>query len=182
MLSDQLSLYLTLLGPPVCEEVVDWDRQVLRMRSYITHRPPPAEFVTSVRAVVLQRDQVLAVRNPREVHILPGGRMAAGERLEQTAVRTIRVETGWTVGNFRQIGVRSFHHLSPKPARYPYPFPDFLQLIYVADAVSYNEADKDPSGWEMSAEFVPFTSSTVSTLRISDRHFLMAARRSLVVV
>lgn len=182
MLSDQLSLYLTLLGGPVCEEVVDWDRQVLRMRSYLSQRPPPAEFVTSVRAVVLQGAQVLAVRNPREVHILPGGRIAAGERFEQAAVRAIREETGWTVEHFRPLGVRSFHHLSPKPARYPYPFPEFVQLIYVADAVSYNETDKDPNSWESKAEFVPFTSSTVRTLRISDRHFLMTARRSLAVV
>jgi ADP-ribose pyrophosphatase YjhB (NUDIX family) len=181
MLSDQLSLYLTLLGAPVCEEVVDWDRQVQRMRTYLSHRPPPADFVTSVRAVVLQGEQVLAVRNPREVHILPGGRIAAGERFEQAAVRAIREETGWTVGHFRQIGVRSFHHLSPKPARYPYPFPDFLQLIYVADALHYNEADKDPNSWESNAELVSFTSSTVRTLRISDRHFLMTARRSLTI-
>jgi hypothetical protein len=31
-------------------------------------------------------------------------------------------------------GLTPLHHLAPKPDDYPYPYPDFLQLVYVATA------------------------------------------------
>jgi ADP-ribose pyrophosphatase YjhB (NUDIX family) len=57
---------------------------------------------------------VLVVRDPHEIHILPGGRRAHGETFEQTAVREVREETGWNVGDLHLLGVKHFHHLSPK--------------------------------------------------------------------
>jgi ADP-ribose pyrophosphatase YjhB (NUDIX family) len=181
MLRDQLSLYLAFLGAPVCEEVVTWGQQVLRVRNYLTEREPPAEYVTSVRCVVIRGDEVLVVRDPDEVHILPGGRVAPGETFQQTAVRELQEATGWTVGKLRQVGIKHFHHLSPKPARYPYPYADFLQLVYLADPLYHDPALKEANGWELGAEFAHFSSATVSTLRLSHRHFLMAARRQLAL-
>jgi 8-oxo-dGTP pyrophosphatase MutT (NUDIX family) len=179
VLRDHLSLYLASLGAPVCEEYVTWGRQVLRVQSYVGDAQPPVEYVTSVRCVVLHGDQVLVVRDPDELHILPGGRREREEHFEQTAIREVAEETGWLVGALRLVGVKHFYHLSPKPARHPYPFPVFLQLVYTGSPLRYDAAVREANGWELSAEFVAVTSATISTLRMSDRHFLSAARRLL---
>lgn len=176
-MQDQLSFYLTFLGPAVSDEHVTWGRQVLRVRSYLTQAPPPVEFVTSVRCVVMHDDTVLVVHDPDEIHIIPGGRRNPGETLVQTALREVREETGWTVTGLRQLGVKHFQHLSPKAANHAYPFPNFLQLIYLAEALCYDAAAIEDDGYELSAEFHPVTSTTIRTLRMSDRHFLAAARR-----
>jgi 8-oxo-dGTP pyrophosphatase MutT (NUDIX family) len=182
MLRDHLSLYLASLGAPVCEEYVTWGRQVLRVQSYVGDADPPVEYVTSVRCIVLRGDQVLVVRDPEELHIIPGGRRERDESFEQTAMREVSEETGWLVGNLRLVGVKHFYHLSPKPARHPYPFPVFLQLIYTGEPLRYDAAARESNGWELGAEFVAITSSTISTLRMSDRHFLTAARRLTTTV
>lgn len=179
MQCDRLSLYLASLGAPVCQESATWGGQVLRVQSHIGSGDPPAEFVTSVRSVVLRGDQVLLVRDPDELHIIPGGRRAPGETFEQTAIREVGEETGWLVDDLRLLGVKYFQHLSPKPPRYPHPYPVFLQLIYVGRAQRYCAALKEGDGWELGAEFVPVTGATISTLRLSERHFLAAARRAM---
>lgn len=182
MLRDDLSLYLASLGAPVCEEYVTWGRQVLRVQSYLGDGDPPADYVTSVRCVVLRGEQVLVVRDPEELHIIPGGRRERDEAFEQTAIREVSEETGWLVGNLRLIGVKHFYHLSPKPSRYPYPFPVFLQLVYTGQALRYDAGAREEKGWEIGAEFVAITSPTISTLRLSDRHFLTAARRLMTTL
>lgn len=179
MLRDQLSLYLASLGAPVCEEFVTWGRQVLRVQSYLGEGDPPAEYVTSVRCVVLRGDQVLVVRDPEELHIIPGGRRERDETFEQTAIREVLEETGWQVGALRLVGVKHFYHLSPKPLRYPYPFPVFLQLIYTGQPLRHDPQARESNGWELGAEFVSITSSTIQALRMSDRQFLSAARRMM---
>lgn len=177
MQCDRLSLYLASLGAPVCQESATWGGQVLRVQSYVGSGDPPAEFVTSARCVVLRGDQVLVVRDPDDLHIIPGGRCAPGESFEQTAVREVGEETGWLVDDLRLIGAKHFQHLSPKPPRYPHPYPIFLQLIYAGRAQRYCAELKEVEGWELGAEFVPVTGPTVGTLRLSERHFLAAARR-----
>jgi hypothetical protein len=52
-----------------------------------------------------------------------------------------------------------------------------LQLIYLGYALTYDAQAKEVDGWELASTFQPITSSAVSTLRLSDRHFLTAARR-----
>jgi ADP-ribose pyrophosphatase YjhB (NUDIX family) len=177
MIPDRLGLYLASFGAPLCQEMATWGEQLLRVRSYIGQGTPPAEYVTSVRCVVLRGDTVLVVRDPHEIHILPGGRRAPAETFELTAMREVREETGWRVGDLHLLGVKHFHHLSPKSASYPYPYPDFLQLIYQGYALAFDAQAKEVDGWELEATFQRITSSAISTLRLSDRHFLTAARR-----
>ncbi len=181
MLYNDLSIYLTLLGAPLCQEYVTWGKQLLQVRSYIGSIPPPAAYVTSACCVVLRSEQVLAVRTPEEIHIIPGGRIGHGETFEQTVVREVAKETGWRVGDLRLLGVKHFHHLSPKPAGYSYPFPDFLQLIYMGEGQAYDEHLREGNGLKSKAEFVSVTGVTVSALRMSERHFLAAARRQLLL-
>jgi 8-oxo-dGTP pyrophosphatase MutT (NUDIX family) len=69
--------------------------------------------------------------------ILPGGRREQGETLEQTLRREVIEETGWAIDAPRLLGCLHFHHLSSKPPGYAYPYPDFVQPVFIANAVRY---------------------------------------------
>lgn len=122
---------------PSVEQVIAWGEIRLEVKSYLCTELPPSAFVTSVRSVLLRHDQILVVRDPESHHVLPGGRVEAGENLTDTLRRELLEETGWTIDAIRYLGVKHFRHLTPKPQPYPYPYPDFLQAIYVAQAVEY---------------------------------------------
>jgi len=51
----------------------------------------------SVKAVILDGDRVVVLRNEREEWELPGGRLEAGETIEECLVREVREELGVTV-------------------------------------------------------------------------------------
>ena len=50
----------------------------LRVRYFLSDEQPPEQLVTSVRCLVFQNDSVLALRNRKGNHILPGGRREEG--------------------------------------------------------------------------------------------------------
>ena len=55
-------------------------------------------FPVSIKGVVLDEQQrVLLLRNDRDEWELPGGRIEIGESPQQTVVREIAEEVGWTV-------------------------------------------------------------------------------------
>jgi ADP-ribose pyrophosphatase YjhB (NUDIX family) len=85
-------------------------------------------YVTSVRSIVLREQAVLVVQDRERQHILPGGRIESGEAFTQASERELLEETGWTVNQIRYLGFKHFHHLTPKPEGYAYPYPDFLQV------------------------------------------------------
>jgi hypothetical protein len=57
------------------EESIEWDDMPLRVSSYLTSMLPPLQYVTSVRAVVINQDGVLVLHDGSNHHVLPGGRM-----------------------------------------------------------------------------------------------------------
>ena len=136
-------------------EIVTWGDMRLEVNTYLTDHLPPLDWITSVRAIVRNGLNVMTVRDPERLHILPGGRRENDESLEQTLAREILEETGWEVVNPRLLGVKHFHHLTQKPAGYSYPYPDFLQIIFVVEAYKYNSAAKQINGYELAAEFRP---------------------------
>jgi ADP-ribose pyrophosphatase YjhB (NUDIX family) len=157
------------------DEQTEWPLGRLRVRTYLTSTLPPLDLVTSVRALVRKGDQILVVRDPVSVHILPGGRREPGETLMQTLEREVLEETGWTMRDARLLGLAHFQHLAPKPAEYRYPYPDFLHLVYVATADHYDAAQREADAYELEAGFQPL--SAVATLPISqgERVLLQAA-------
>ncbi|HEX9068704.1 MAG TPA: NUDIX hydrolase [Ktedonobacterales bacterium] len=153
-----------------------WKSLSFLLRTYATVEPPPLHLVTSVRAIMLGQGTVMVVRDPHGRHILPGGRREPGEALLATLARELREETGWQASDPRLIGVRHFHHRDPMPAGYPYPYPDFLQLVYAARLDAIDPAGREPDGFELEATLMPVEDARALPLSPGERLLLDAAR------
>ncbi len=163
---------------PLTEENAVWGDGLLPLRitSYLGDGQAPARFVTSVRAIVLRGDSILVVRDSENTfHITPGGRREEGESMEATLKREILEETGWAIGEPSLIGYLHLHHLAPRPVDYAYPHPDFMQLIYVADAAEFIPAAKLPGQYEVESSFRSLAEVNMLELSPSQRVFLQAA-------
>ena len=145
---------------PLAKERLDWSgsgEELVQTRyTYALEAAasPPLELVTSVRAILTRGAEMMVVRDPGGEHIVPGGRVEDGEGLLDALKRELLEETGWSVrGDPARIGMFHFHILSPKPARYRYPYPDFLQLLYKAEADRYFPEEMEVGGFELGAAF-----------------------------
>jgi 8-oxo-dGTP pyrophosphatase MutT (NUDIX family) len=138
--------------------------------------------VTSVRAIVLSDTSVIVVRAPEGLHLLPGGRREPGEALVDTLTREVLEETGWTIGQIRLIGIKHYHHLTPEPIGYPYPYPDFVQLVYHAVAVQYLPEAREVDGYEIEIMLMPIAEALRLPLVASDHVWVGAATKGLQAV
>lgn len=160
------------------EESAVWGDGALPLciRTYLSKEMPPLAYVTSVRALVFRDVEVLVVQDfKNSFHLTPGGRREMGETLEQTLHREILEETGWTIIRAALLGFMHFHHLAARPLDYPYPHPDFVQLIYVADAGQFVPEAQVPSEYELATGFRPITSAKILRQTASQRILLDAA-------
>lgn len=174
---------------PVAEEEVVWGRGSIRLRSvcYFGSEIPPLTYITSVRSIVIRGERVLVLRNPDETHIMPGGRREAGETLEQTMRREVLEETGWELQPVTVLGFIHFHHLTLKPPEHPYPYPDFLHLIYVSLATSERPEARIPDDYERECAFHTITDmmdakadgAAANAIGANQRLYLRAALASL---
>jgi ADP-ribose pyrophosphatase YjhB (NUDIX family) len=141
---------------PQAEEITVWGggRFPLRVISYFCTELPPLEFVMSVRGIVINKGQVLLVRNADETHIVPGGRRKEGEQLTETLQREILEETGWLTGEYQMLGLWHFRHLAEKPPNAARWRPEFLQIIYLAKALKHLPEAKRPDDYELEHRFV----------------------------
>lgn len=149
---------------PFAEEEALWGKGgsiPLHVAAYASPSLPPLAFVSSVRAVVFRGDAVLLLQLPGELSILPGGRREPGEALEQTVRREVREETGWEVRLGPVLGCIHFHHLGPRLPAYRFPYPDFLHIVYLAEALSYDAAALLPNEYEQE----PFILREVAQVR-----------------
>src|SRR5215212_10427906 len=166
-----LAAFLSRYAPST-EELIHWDDLRLRVTSYLTADFPPLAFVTSVRAIVLHESSVILVHAPDGTHILPGGRREPGEALTDTLMREVLEETGWTIEQLQLIGVKHFHHLTPMPQDYRYPYPDFLQMIYRAKAQQHLPEAREIDGYELETKFIPVEEALRLPLTPSDQMWL----------
>jgi 8-oxo-dGTP pyrophosphatase MutT (NUDIX family) len=160
---------------PEVEEIVHWDDLRLQVTSYLCSEVPPLAFVTSVRAIVLNDADVIVVRAPEGMHLLPGGRREPGEALVDTLTREVLEETGWTLGQIQLLGIKHYHHLTPEPAGYRYPYPDFLQLVYRARAGRYLPDAREIDGYEIETKLMPMADALRLPLVASDHLWLRRA-------
>jgi ADP-ribose pyrophosphatase YjhB (NUDIX family) len=140
----------------LCEGEAIWlDGAVrLRVRALLTEVAPPRAYVTSARCLVFRGlDEILVQRDIGSTHILPCGRLEPQESAEQALHREVREETGWQLAEPRAFGVLHFHHLTSNPPGSAYPYPDFVQVVYAARAVSLDPAAKVDDGHELESSF-----------------------------
>lgn len=163
---------------PATEEVAEWGELRLRVRSYLAPELPPIEYVTSARAVVLREAQLLLQTDRTTRHILPGGRIEQGESPESAVRREVLEETGWTLGALSLLGFIHFQHLTPKPNGYAYPYPDFLQVVYTARALSFLPEAILRDEYEQSSELIPAAEAESLPLTAREKAFLRAALRT----
>lgn len=149
-----LPSFLATLAPVAQKEVV-WGggKTHLLAGCYMGSVVPPLRYVTSVRSVVIRGDEVLVMRNPDETHIMPGGRREKGETLEETLRREVLEESGWEIEPMAVLGFIHFHHLTPQPRDYPYPYPDFIHLVYISLATERRPEARVPDDYEQEAAF-----------------------------
>jgi len=163
---------------PMCSENVIWrgGQIELELTTYLTTNPPPVTLTTSGRCIVLSDSLVLVMHNPSGRHILPGGRREPGESTQSATVREIAEETGLAIGPPVQLGVMVFRHLSPKPTVYPYPYPVFVNVVYVTLVPETGPITVNDT-YELAGEFVSTGDATLKRLPPHQRHLLTAAIR-----
>ena len=66
-MNDDLAAFLAPLTA-FTEETHRWPTGPMRLACYLTDRAPPGRYVTSARAVVIDGDRVLVVRDPTDKH------------------------------------------------------------------------------------------------------------------
>ncbi len=151
----------------------------MRVRLSLAETLPPAGVSSSILSIVLNaKEQVLYLwpgqRSGSIAHLLVGGRPEASETPDQTVIREIGEETGWRVRPLRMIGFRHFFQMEPWSQKSDRPYPDFIQPIYAACALAFDERLVVP-GDRIPAEFVDFA-AVESAMDIAQRPLLYAAR------
>ncbi len=132
-----------------------WRVAELEVSGYLCSEAPPAELVSSVRAIVFEEDRVLVMRNLDGIHIVPGGRVEEGETFEETLRRELLEDAGVEISLGAQIGLVHLRHTTPKPEGYPYLYPDFLWPVYAALVMSHRPDAKVDDGYEVASQFLP---------------------------
>ena len=148
---------------PIASTIVHWgaDRELpIRLCGYAGIAEVPQELVSSIRCIVRADDGVVLCTNDHETHPWPGGRREPGELWADTACREVLEETGWSIDrdSLRPVGWLHYEYLTERPSGWPYPHPDFIQIIFVADADDRLRVEAggwtDAEGWERSSELV----------------------------
>ena len=165
---------------PSSTEVVHWPGNLsFEVQTFVTTTAPPSDFLTSARAVVLHGDRVLVLTDQSpSTHILPGGRIEPGEEPRTAAVREAGEESGWHITVGLQIGVLHFRHLQPRPDGYAHLYPEFFQVVFVAEALRFDEGLREADGWETESRFIRIEDALTLELHAGERLLLAAAQHA----
>ena len=161
---------------PVGSSSVRWRNPIeLDVSGYLSAQAPPVDLVSSVRAVVLNGDRVLVMRNLDGTHILPGGRVEEGETAEETLRRELLEEAGVEIEVKDQVGFVHLKHTTPKPKDYPHLYPDFFWPVFAASFVRFQPGAKVEDDYEVSSEFLPIRTVRGLALESHENAFLEGA-------
>jgi 8-oxo-dGTP pyrophosphatase MutT (NUDIX family) len=163
---------------PVIEAVWGHGLHRLSLSLYATADAPPDALTTSVRGVLFHRANVMVVSDPGAEHVIPGGRREPGETQDETLAREIGEETGWTFVSAAPFAVMHFHHETPEPDGYPYPYPDFFQPLFVLEAGDHARGRILRDDWETGSRMTPFRRAlaTLAAPQIAILGLALAAR------
>lgn len=141
---------------PLTDIEVQWPAARLRQRTFIGETAWPGLFVSSARAVVFKAAKVVMVRQTDgHRHIEPGGRLEPGETAETAVRRELLEEIGWSVGALKPLGFHHFQHLGERPADFAYRWGDFVQPLFVAEALTYDRSLRDRTQIEVGSRLTP---------------------------
>ncbi|MCP4426881.1 MAG: NUDIX hydrolase [Chloroflexi bacterium] len=180
MMQADLAAYLAPLTV-LAEETAVWGngRLPLQITYYQTNQYPPLAYVASARAVLFHEGRVMVVRDRQDsYHVVPGGRREDGETILQTLQREMLEETGWTVAQPKLMASVHFRHLSPKLDDYPYPHPDFLHLVFIAQASEYKPEAITEGEYELETGFRSIAEAESLPLSVSQRALLRCGLKS----
>lgn len=150
----------------------------LRVDAYLTSDEPPLDLVTSVRALILGADIVLVFWDHRSSpQLLPGGRREANESVLETLYREVLEEVGVEPLHPVPLGVLRYHHLGPRPADYAFPYPDFLQPVFLTRPGEDRPEARIHDPYVVRSALCSLTEAEMLPLRAVDRLFLAAALR-----
>ena len=175
-MDDDLAAFLSPLTP-FAREMVTWSFGAMHLACYLTDRTPPRRYVTSARAVVTDGYRVLVVQDPTDKHIVPGGRLQPNEAPEDALKREVLEETGWTLQCFHPVGVLHFTYTKAVPDRWPYPYPDFLQVVYSGMPGTYHPELKEVDDYVRGSGFADVAEVRRLPLNMGQQVFLDAALR-----
>lgn len=151
----------------------------LRVRLYRALRPPPDALTSAVRTLVTNAaGEVLVLRHrERGVHVLPGGRREEDEPLLMALRRELLEETGYHIEAPRLTAILHYQHLAPRPAGFAWRYPDFLQVIYTAQAGVYDSARMSVRDDESVLGFRPLEGALLLVTQGRSRALLRALMR-----
>lgn len=131
---DELETFLDGKVPGATESALWGNGTIpLRIEAHLGVAEPPLQYVTSVRALVLDEQTVLVFWDDGDrPQLLPGGRREGNESLLQTLHREVLEETGIEPLDPALLGFLRYHHLGPMPSNYTFPYPDFIQPVFLA--------------------------------------------------
>ena len=163
---------------PLIRDSATWGDSRLDVAFYISGLMPPVQHVTSVRAIVFSDDSVLVIRDGSDsYHVWPGGRREPNESLYETLEREILEETRWTIADPNYLGFVHLHHLGEKPPDYRYPYPDFFQIVYVAQAKEHFPEKAIQDDYVLEAGLMPLDQVWDLNIEESQKLLLKAALR-----
>jgi hypothetical protein len=84
-------------------------------------------------------------------------------------------EAGVLIGRLVQLGFIHFHHVTPKPSGYRYPYPDLLWLVYMSEVVALDDGGRVADDYEEEAVFRSAAEAHALGLSDESRVFLEAA-------
>ena len=110
----------------------------------------PLEIISSIRCIVRVGDRYVFCENKSSRHPWPGGRRNPDETFAETAVREVHEETGWLLKpeTMRPLGWLHLRHLGPEPEGNVGPYPDFLQLVFTAQADARDGDLPEDAEWQ----------------------------------
>jgi len=171
-----IDAFLEGLSPAVVEEI-GWRGGQMRLEVsvYLTRREPPDDLTTSGRCLVIADGSILVMTNPGGRHIMPGGRRKDAESPLAAAIREVREETGLRVEEPEQVAVLIYRHVTPRPIIYPYPYPMFANVVYLA-RVPHPIPIEVNDTYELEATFTPLP-EVGTTIPLHQRALLNAIQQ-----
>lgn len=136
-LDDFLPRHLSTGGTRIGGWSDEWLGVPLESGVYLSKQLPPQALISTARGVVLKGDDVILVCSTPPILVV-GGRIEAGETLEEALIREVAEECGWQVRPYGVIGFVHVRHLDGQRPDWGRPAPDWMEVIYSTEALAFD--------------------------------------------